>query len=110
MLRIRQEEGLVSMVEVIVTSIIFTMTFMAVYVALSSSHPKGTVSAEKLNAAYTAKGFLDELRHGVRADTWSSGNLAVGTYNVTYNGYQIDYTVADVTGMPLRRVDLTITY
>ncbi|MCB9721796.1 MAG: hypothetical protein H6756_13095 [Candidatus Omnitrophica bacterium] len=110
MLRIRKEEGLVSMVEVIVTSIIFTLTFIGVYIALSSSHPKGTLSAEKLNAAYTAKGFLDELRRDVRADTWTTGNLAVGTYNFVYNGYQISYAVTNVTGMPLRRVDLTITY
>lgn len=110
MLRLHKEEGLVSMVEVIVTSIIFTLTFTAVYIALSSSHPKGTLSADKLNAAYTAKGFLDELRSSVRADTWSSGNLAVGTYNLSYNGYQIQYNVTDVAGMPLRQVDLTITY
>ncbi len=110
MLRIRKEHGLVSMVEVIVTSIIFTLTFIGVYIALASSHPKGTLSAEKLNAAYIAKGYLDDLRRDVRADTWSSGNLAVGTYNITVNGYQVGYVVSDVPGMPLRRVDLTITY
>lgn len=98
------------MVEVIVTAIIFSMTFMGVYIAMSTSHPKGTVSAKKLSAAYTAKGFLEELRQEVRADTWGSGNLAVGTYSQIVNGYQINYVVSDVAGLPLRQVDLTITY
>lgn len=73
-------------------------------------HSKGTVSTDKLKAAYAAKGFLDDLRQQVRADTWDSGNLVPGTYNTTVNGYSVSYTVSDVAGLNLRQVNLSITY
>lgn len=98
------------MVEVIVTSIIFSMAFIGVYLTMTSMHTKGTVSTDKLKAAYAAKGLLDDLRQQVRADTWDSGNLVPGTYNTTVNGYSVSYTVSDVAGLNLRQVNLSITY
>lgn len=98
------------MVEIVVTSIIFSMAFIGVYLTMSSMHSKGTVSTDKLKAAYAAKGFLDDLRQQVRADTWDSGNLVPGTYNTTVNGYSVSYTVSDVAGLNLRQVNLSITY
>lgn len=98
------------MVEVIVTATIFSMAFLGVYMSMTTMHSKGTVSTEKLKAAYAAKGFLDDLRQQVRADTWNTGNLVPGTYNTTVNGYTVSYTVSDVSGLGLRQVDLAITY
>jgi len=98
------------MVEIVVTSIIFSMAFIGVYLTMSSMHSKGTVSTDKLKAAYAAKGFLDDLRQQVRADTWDSGYLVPGTYNTTVNGYSVSYTVSDVAGLNLRQVNLSITY
>lgn len=110
MLKINNNAGLVSMVEVIVTATIFSMAFLGVYMSMTTMHSKGTVSTEKLKAAYAAKGFLDDLRQQVRADTWNTGNLVPGTYNTTVNGYTVSYTVSDVSGLGLRQVDLAITY
>ena len=110
MLRVKNQAGLVSLLEVIVTATVFTIAFVGIYVSMSMLHPQGNTSMEKLRAAYTAKGFLDELKYQVRADTWDSGNLVPGTYSTTYNGYLINYTISNVAGLNLRQVDLTITY
>ncbi|MGE0267227.1 MAG: hypothetical protein AB7S78_02045 [Candidatus Omnitrophota bacterium] len=110
MLKLNSNAGLVSMVEVIVTAAIFSMAFLGVYMSMTTMHAKGTVSTEKLKAAYAAKGLLDDLRQQVRADTWNTGNLVPGTYNTTVNGYAVSYTVSDVSGLGLRQVDLSITY
>ncbi len=98
------------MMEAIVTATIFSIAFLGIYVSLSMIHPTGSNSMEKLKAAYVAKTFMDSLHQGVRADMWSNGIMATGSFNTVVNGYAITYNIADVPGLNLRQVNVMIDF
>ncbi|MBP9854708.1 MAG: hypothetical protein KBD53_07565 [Candidatus Omnitrophica bacterium] len=110
MQKLKNNGGMVSMIEVIVTAMIFSTAFLGIYASMSTMHTKATTSMTKLKAAYAAKGFLDDLRQQVRADTWDSGNFVPGNYYLSVDNFEGNYTVSDVPGLNLRQVTVSLTY
>ena len=79
-----------SIIEVIVTSVIFIIAAFGIMSTLATSQPQSTNSAKRLKAAFIGRQFLDELRTKVDARTWDQGNndLSVGTHGpITVDGY-----------------------
>ncbi|MCD4779383.1 MAG: hypothetical protein K8S27_02380 [Candidatus Omnitrophica bacterium] len=111
MLRIRKKNG-VSIVEVVVTAIIFSIAAFGVFSTIAVLRPQGQDSMKKLQALYTGKSILDELIMAVDAHTWGSGlsNLALGHHSRVIGNYTINYYVADVTGQGLRQVYMNVSY
>ncbi|MCA9398689.1 MAG: type II secretion system protein [Candidatus Omnitrophica bacterium] len=128
---LRNQKGFASFVEVVVTAVIFVLAAAGILASLSMIQPQGTESTEKLEAAYMAKGFLEELRTSVTADSWAdtSGDLwpTGGTPKTTTvtgpsgKSYTITYEVTEITANPdsgnaypadirPRRVDVSIDY
>ena len=111
-LRKKKREGFASIVEVVVTSVIFVLATAGILSTVSMLKPHGRESSKKIEAAYIGKGIMDNLRKEVHATTGAlfTGNLAVGTYNLAAIG---NYTVGYVVTEPipnLRRLTMTITW
>ncbi len=108
-----------SLVEVIVASLIFTITIAGVLSSIAILKPPAEFSEKGVNAAYYAKNILEDLRSKVDARTWNDPNdgtitsLAPGVHsgsavisNVTY---ATTYTVtSDANGG--RQVDMTVSW
>ncbi len=100
-----------SILEVIITSVIFTLAAFGIFSTISMLSPESSRSAQKLKAAHIGKGYLENLRKSIDAVTWDTGNLAVQTYGpYIVDGYTIDYIVTDVAGLELRQVDMTVSW
>lgn len=112
MQKIFNKNGMASMLEVVITTVIFTISAFGIFSTISMLQPQSAGSSQRLEAAYAGKAVLDQLREEVDASTWSTGGLTPGAYGptTTPDGYTISYTVSDVTGLGLRRVDMTITW
>lgn len=115
--KLKNNLGLASIVEVTVTAIIFMVAAAGIFSSISSLRPEGKGSADKLEAAYQGRQFLDEMRQNLSSTTWT-GQLAVGTYGptpitnpTTGRTYTFTYTVSAVPGInDVRKVDLTVDY
>lgn len=116
MIRLNKKEGFASFVEVVITAIIFTLSAVGILASINMLRPHGAESTAKLEAAYVAKGFLEQLRTAVDAQMWddAGSNLALGSHNVVLNGYTINYVVTAMPDfdpdMAPRRVDLNIYF
>jgi len=108
------------LIEIVVATLIFSLAITGLFSAITSLNRPGTESFEEVQAAYAAKGVLEELRSAIDAQVWeesdpSSYDLVEGeTYTLStieYEGvpYSINYAV---TGDPSggRWVDLTISW
>lgn len=117
--RVYDKKGFASILEVIVTSIIFLIAGYSVLNTISMLRPNSAESARKLEAAYIGKQIMEDLRKGVDAEFWSSGgNLDVGVYNTTISGtyttYTVNYEIIEVPGYPAgegpRQLIMNITF
>lgn len=97
MLKVFKKEGFASMIEVIVTSIIFIITTAGILTTISTFNAQsgGNVS-KRLEAVYVGKQVIDSFRSQVDAGTWDSGNLELGIHSTTVSGYIINYLVEGV--------------
>src|SRR3990172_3710705 len=103
MSKILNNNGFGSLIEVIITSVIFVIATFGIISTVSMLKPKESDSSKKLEAAYVAKGVLDELRGSVDAASWNTVGSPLycngissstyyrtgtfssgGTYNITY--------------------------
>ena len=105
------------MVEVIMASVIFTITVVGVFATYTSIRQPSSSTDEKIKAAYIGKKLLDELRANVSADTWELGNsaLALGAYRksevVDGITYWVDYIIEpDPGGTAARKVTVTVRW
>ena len=62
----------VSLVEVVLSSLIFSITAVGMVSTLSSMRQSSNVSERELQAAYYGRQLLDELRGRVDQSTWDS--------------------------------------
>lgn len=109
MLRVHQKNGFASIVEVIITAIIFTIAAFGIFSTITSVSPMNTNSEKRLQAAYRAQNVVEGLRGSLAANTWNS-SLAPGAYTVGDVMYNVMYTIADVPGINgLKKVTLNVT-
>lgn len=115
MLKGLKNQGFASVVEVIVTSVIFILAAAGILTTISMLRPQGEESARKLQAAYIGKGIIDDLRSQIDARTWndSGGNFAVGTpytINSIDGVYNVTYFFEDVPGLGLRKLTMNVDF
>jgi type II secretory pathway pseudopilin PulG len=113
-------QGFASIVEVVVTSIIFIIATAGILSTVSMLQPHSTESSKKIEAAYLAKGILDEWRTAVLAtpgsppgSNWGPPlDQPAGTYPLPpFGDYAISYTIEDDNPIPnVRKVTMTVTW
>ena len=93
MLRKLKKKGFVSIVEVIVTSVIFILAAFGILSSISKLSPAGVDTSKRLDAAYVGREFIENLRNsvsiyanGIRYSNKISGGLS----NYTVNWYLLD--------------------
>jgi len=97
MLKILKQEGFASIIEVIISSIIFIIAAAGILTAVSTFQSQaGGNTSKRLEAVYAGKQVIDELRSEVDAETWDSGNLTTGLHSTTVLGYDVNYYLTDV--------------
>ena len=121
MMKLMNNKGFASFVEVMVTSIIFVIASYGIFAAISGVNPSDNNSLARLEAAYIGKQVLEDLRTQVDARTWDDalandltpptyGPINItgvhGTYTVSANISSDDYGYSE----GLRRVELTVDY
>lgn len=109
---LKNKSGMGSMIEILITSVVFATAVAGILAATSSVKPQSTQAMRKLQAAQIGKSMIDQLRSSIDAQTWnqSSGNLYPNTYNTTKGIYNITYTITDVPDMGLRKLTMNISY
>jgi len=112
MLRLNKKDGFASFVEIIITSLIFIISALGIYITVSMLRPIGAESTKRLEAVYLGKELLDQFRAEVDARTWSASNhLNPGSsYSMTSGNYTMNWTVETVPGLELRKVEMSITF
>jgi len=92
-----KNEGIASITEVIVTSVIFVIAAAGILSSVSMLRPQRQGSPRKLEAVYYGKGVIDELRTSVDAATWNTGPLRTGVDFIRANGnFTANYSLTDV--------------
>lgn len=113
MLKVLRKSGFASIVEVIVTAIIFSLAAFGVLTSISMLQPHSGESSARLEAAYAGKKVIDDLRSHVMASTWDLSNslLAVGVNQWQEVGdYNVIYWAEDVTGLNVRKLRAIVAY
>lgn len=111
MLKIFKKEGFASFVEVIITSVIFSLAAVGIYSTLLMTSPELEDSGTRIAAVYKAKQIIEELRDETNPVGWNNpaGKVWPGTpYSKSYGAYTISYALEDVPGMPLRKLTMEI--
>ncbi len=115
MLRVLKENGQ-SMVEVIVTAIIFIIATVGIMSTLPVLAPKGKDVDKRITAAYIGKSVIEGLRNSIDPITWNdtNGPLAPGVMHTLFRGsnneYIINYYLVDLPGTNIRQVFMNIYY
>jgi len=113
MLKILKKEGFSSLVEIIVTALIFLLATFGILTTASILKPESSNSTRRLQAAYMGKQIIDDLRASVDARSWdnAAGPLAVGILkNQTIGDFSINYILTDVAGLNLRKLTMNISF
>lgn len=112
MLRIHRQHGFASLVEVIVTAMIFLLAAFGIFASISMLRPQGQDVARRLEAAYIGRSILEELRGEVDARTWNStGSLIYpGQYSRPVGDYTVFWTISEVPNLGIREVTMNIFY
>ena len=115
MLKVLKEDGQ-SMVEVIVTAIIFIIATVGIMSTLPVLTPKGKDVDKRITAAYIGKSVIESLRNSIDPTTWndSTGPLATGIVHTIFKGsnneYIVNYYLVDIPGTNVRQIFMNIYY
>ena len=93
MLKKLKKKGFVSIVEVIVTSVIFILAAFGILSSISKLSPAGVDTSKRLDSAYSGRKFIENLRNSI--SLYSSGRrytnkVVGGLANYTVNWYLND--------------------
>lgn len=110
-----------TMVEVVVATMVFTLTIAGLMAAISSLNRPAVESFEEVQATYIAKGLAEKLKQDINAELWDETNPTIyglvqgSTYiisTVTHNNinYGGTYTVTNDPSGGGRWVNITITW
>lgn len=104
-----------TLIEITVATLIFVIAVAGLYSTISSMNRPSVESFEQVQAVYTAKETLENLKYDIDAEFWDDPDTSIcklvpgETYPITYGAYSGNYTViADANGG--RWVDLTISW
>ena len=115
-LRTKRAAGFASIVEVIVTTVIFILATAGILSTVSMLKPHARGSTKEIEAAYVGKAVIDQLRKQVAAadgGVFFGSNLSLGTHNLPPSGPNGDYTVSYTVTEPIpnvRKLSMTITW
>jgi len=113
MLKILKQEGFASLVEIIISSIIFIIAAFGIFSSISMLRPQGNLSTKRLEAAYIGKGIIDQLHAHLMGNTWDDPtmNLYPGVvHSQTIGEFTVNYFTEDVPGLGLRKLHMNIEY
>ncbi|MBI5149668.1 MAG: hypothetical protein HZA28_02715 [Candidatus Omnitrophica bacterium] len=119
MLRTLQKNGFASILEVIITSIIFMLAAFGILTTVSMLRPAGQESFREVEAAYQAKNMMDYLRDQIDAATWgdNTGPLATDVmHSQTIGDYTVNWYVTEVNpadypaGLAPRKLSMNVYY
>ena len=112
MLRDLKDKGIASIVEVIVTSVVFVIAAAGILSTVAMFRPQGQEASLKIEAAYIGKGVIDDLRQQVNAEDWFDPGSALepGNYTRTIGIYTVDYEITDEPSLGLRKLTMNITF
>ncbi|PIQ87958.1 MAG: hypothetical protein COV73_01370 [Candidatus Omnitrophica bacterium CG11_big_fil_rev_8_21_14_0_20_43_6] len=106
-----------SLVELMVSSIIFSLVFLGLVSVFVAASKHITHTRERMTSAQLGKFFLDPLQVDVRYDTWDqAGNdLVVGSWSgatqvINNRSFFETHDISAVSGTDLRRVTSTISW
>lgn len=105
MLKIFRKKGFASIVEVIVTAVIFAIAAIGIFSTISMLRATSQGSVQdgggKLGAAYAGKRVLEDLRGKLDPAEWiaNAGPLGRGIMHTNIiGGYTVNYYLVDVPG------------
>jgi len=110
---IKQKKGFASIVEVIVTSIVFSVAAISIFATISMVRPQSSSASQQLEAAYIGRQVMDELRGKIDANTWndSGSDYAVDVIHTkNYGVYTVNYLLTDDPNLDVRRLSLNVYY
>jgi Tfp pilus assembly protein PilV len=119
MLRTLRKNGFASVLEVIITSIIFMLAAFGILTTVSMLRPAGQESYREVEASYHAKNMMDYLRDQVNATTWAdnTGPLATGVaHSQTIGDYTVNWYLTEVNpgeypaGLAPRKLMMNVYY
>ena len=103
MLKGLRNKAFASIVEVIVTAVVFMIAAFGILTTISMLRPHGMESYRKVEAAYQAKNMIDTLQTQIDAADWelNQGPLATGVVHTnTVGGYTINWMLVEPPGFP----------
>ena len=119
MLKILKEKGFASVLEVIVTAVIFMIAAFGIMTTVSMLRPHNLEVSREIAASYHAKNMMDYLRGQVDATAWgaNTGPLATGVaHSDAIGDYTINWSLAEVNpaayppGLAPRKLSMNIFY
>lgn len=119
MLKILKTKGFASVLEVIVTAVIFMLAAFGIMTTVSMLRPHNLEVSREIAASYHAKNMMDYLRGQVDATAWgaNTGPLATGVAHSSIVGdYTINWSLAEVNpaayppGLAPRKLSMNISY
>ena len=119
MIRIHRKKAFASVLEVIVTAVIFMLAAVGIMTTVSMLRPHNLGSYREVEAAYHAKNMMDYLGGQVDAAAWeaNTGPLATGVAHsttmgdYTINWYLIEFNPADYPpGLAPRKLSMNVSY
>ena len=114
MLKALKQDGFASLIEVLVTAVIFVVASLGIFTAISMLRPHGIESAKKLEAAYVGKRMIEELEGKVDARMWDNSESPIfpGDHGDVITGMYANYTVnwhiEDAAGV--RSLSMNVNY
>jgi len=112
MLRDLKKNGFASIVEIIVTAIVFVIAAAGILSTMVMFRPQGQEASKKMEAAYIGKGIIDDLRQQVSAEDWFNAGspLEVGTTSFMVDNYNVTYTITDPVVGDYRKLEMNVTW
>lgn len=119
MLKILKQKGFASVLEVIVTAVIFMVAAFGIMTTVSMLRPHNLKVSREIEASYYAKNMMDYLRGQVDAIPWeaNTGPLSIGIMHSNIIGdYTINWSLREVNpaayepGLAPRKLSMNIYY
>lgn len=119
MLKILKKKGFASVLEVIVTAVIFMLAAFGIMTTVSMLRPHTLEVSREIEASYYAKNMMDYLRGQVDATAWeaNTGPLATGiTRSNAIGDYTINWSLTEVNpadypaGLAPRKLSMNVYY
>jgi len=99
MFRFRKKLPGFTIVEVVVSALIFSIAAAGIIAMVSNLRPAATISVDEVGASLCAKQIMERLRSAVDARTYDTGNLSLGSYSETCGKYTVDWDIYDEPGV-----------